>query len=258
MSDPQKTISELEPIDEISVGDILLALENGTATFSCAVNTLKDFIAIKLGESTSITTAAGTTTLTTTSTPVQIFTGTTTQTVVLPDATTLKKDRTFQIINTSTGIITVNFNGGSLAVSIPSNNAAIIKVLDISTSAGTWILLFLSPITFEDSYITGTVSDIANPNNYSFVSKNASNILFPVIKKSGQVLSADVGSVTFPAAFPNAITNLQLLTRQAVSTQLRHAQVSAVPSESGFSYRVLDSTGSTNDADALYWTAEGY
>lgn len=59
---------------------------------------------------TSIATAAGTTTLTVSSTYQQYFTGTTTQTVVMPLLSTLALGQAYLLDNDSTGIVTVNAN----------------------------------------------------------------------------------------------------------------------------------------------------
>ena len=60
----------------------------------------------------STATSGSTTTLTASSTSWQRFTGTSAQTIVLPDSTTMKIGRSFIIANRSTGILTVNYNGG--------------------------------------------------------------------------------------------------------------------------------------------------
>ncbi len=87
---------------------------------------------------TSTATAAGTTTLTAASKYYQNFTGTTTQTVVLPDATTLDLGHPFQIANNSTGIITLNMNGGTLLKTIAPGNTCLVFCTGIGTAAGTW------------------------------------------------------------------------------------------------------------------------
>lgn len=83
-------------------------------------------------------TAAGTTTLTVDSAAQQFFTGTTTQTVTLPNATTLQNGHQFHIDNDSTGVVTVNYNGGSLALSMAGLTNALFTLTDNGTSAGTW------------------------------------------------------------------------------------------------------------------------
>jgi len=89
---------------------------------------------------TQVSTAGGTTTLTKDSQTVQSFIGTLTQTVQLPDATTLPVGRYFEIYNDSTGAVTVKDNGSNtLRVVRPSTSIKII-VKDVSTSDGVWII----------------------------------------------------------------------------------------------------------------------
>jgi hypothetical protein len=83
-------------------------------------------------------TAAGTTTLTVASAPVQQFTGTTTQTVVLPNATTLSNGHRFTVANRSTGAVTLNKNGGSLLQTLAGGSRAVVTLIDNGAAAGTW------------------------------------------------------------------------------------------------------------------------
>lgn len=83
-------------------------------------------------------TAAGTTTLTVASAYTQQFTGTTTQTVVLPDATTLTVGHAFLITNRSTGVVTVNANGGGLVQAMAASSQVIVTLVTNGTAAGTW------------------------------------------------------------------------------------------------------------------------
>jgi hypothetical protein len=87
---------------------------------------------------TTTATAAATTTLTVASSYMQQFTGTTTQTVVLPDATTLTVGHSFLITNRSTGIVTVNANGGGLVQTMAASSQVIVTVVTTGTAAGTW------------------------------------------------------------------------------------------------------------------------
>lgn len=86
----------------------------------------------------STTTAAGTTTLTVSSSKMQVFTGTTTQTMVLPNATTLTVGHTFTVHNQSTGAITVQTNGGATLKVVPAESDADFMVTNVGTSAGSW------------------------------------------------------------------------------------------------------------------------
>lgn len=92
---------------------------------------------------TTTATAAGTTTLTVASNYIQQFTGSTTQTVTMPVASTLAQGQSWQIINNSTGTVTVNSSGGNLIVSLAANTAAIVTcVLTSGTSAASWTTSF--------------------------------------------------------------------------------------------------------------------
>jgi hypothetical protein len=83
-------------------------------------------------------TSAGTKTLTVTDAQFQQFTGTTTHTVVLPDATTLMTGQSFIISNQSTGAIQVNANGGGGVRSIAALTSATVTLIAAGSAAGTW------------------------------------------------------------------------------------------------------------------------
>jgi hypothetical protein len=84
-------------------------------------------------------TAAGTTTLTSTSPSVQFFTGTTTQTIVLPVASTMVLGQRFTIHNNSTGSLTVNSSGANLVGTVTANTTVIVTCISTTgTSAASW------------------------------------------------------------------------------------------------------------------------
>jgi hypothetical protein len=87
---------------------------------------------------TAIVTAAGTTTLTVTSPYYIYFTGTTTQTLVMPVTSTLALGLSYHIANNSTGNITVNSSGGSLIGTILPGTTIHITCVDtaVTTAAG--------------------------------------------------------------------------------------------------------------------------
>lgn len=88
---------------------------------------------------TSTATSAGTTTLTVSSNYNQLFTGTNTQTVVMPVTTTLSVGMAWKILNTSTGAITVNSSGSNLIATVPAGATAIITcILASGTTAASW------------------------------------------------------------------------------------------------------------------------
>jgi hypothetical protein len=94
---------------------------------------------IDLTTFTTTPTAAATTTLLSTSNSVQFFTGTTTQTIVLPVASTMVLGQRFTIHNNSTGTLTINSSGANLVGTVTANTTSIITCISTSgTSAASW------------------------------------------------------------------------------------------------------------------------
>lgn len=88
---------------------------------------------------TTTATAAGTTTLTVASTYFQVFTGTTTQTVVMPVTSTLTTGHSYKINNNSTGNLTVNSSGANLIVTVLPNTTVILTCIGTTlTTAADW------------------------------------------------------------------------------------------------------------------------
>ena len=93
---------------------------------------------IKLGYTTTAT-AAGTTTLTIASNYQQFFTGTTTQTIVLPVTSTLALGMGYSIENNSTGTLTVQSSGLNTITTIPTGvTASFTCILITGTTAASW------------------------------------------------------------------------------------------------------------------------
>ena len=88
-------------------------------------------------------TTGGTLNLANNSRTYQQLTGTLAHTVVLPEANAASPNNCplsleFVIMNRSTGMVTVNYFGGSLAKTIAANSQATFRLVDNSTSTGTW------------------------------------------------------------------------------------------------------------------------
>lgn len=84
----------------------------------------------------SIATSGGTTTLTASDKTHQRFTGTSTHTVKLPDATTLANGRRFLISNHSTMSVTVQYNDGSTAATLTSDTASEYRLISNASTNG--------------------------------------------------------------------------------------------------------------------------
>jgi hypothetical protein len=120
---------------------------------------------IKIGYTTTVT-AAGTTTLTSASNFKQYFTGTTTQTVVLPVVSTLALGMAYEINNNSTGTITVQSSGLNTIATIPAGLAATFTVILITgTTAASWDYEFsgFNTITGTGSAVLSTSPTITTP-----------------------------------------------------------------------------------------------
>ncbi len=169
------------------------------------------------GGFTTTVTSAGTTILTNASTGVQQFTGTTTQTVVLPQANlfpALPDGITYTIENLSTGSITVNTNGGSLLTTVSAGTDAILTLTNNSTSAGTWHLLTL-PST------GGTVTSVSVVSANGFAGTVATATTTPAItlstsitgllKGNGTAISAAVANTDYQAPLTNPVVSTSAL-----------------------------------------------
>ena len=120
----------------------------GASTANAAMANLMGF--------TSTVTAAGTTTLTNTSSYYQLFTGSTTQTVVLPVTSTLQTGWTFHICNNSTGTLTVNSSGGNLVISVIAGTTVMCTCIGTTlTTAADWEAGYT-----DFSTVTGTGANV--------------------------------------------------------------------------------------------------
>lgn len=96
---------------------------------------------------TTTATAAGTTTLTVSSTYLQFFTGTTTQTVQLPVTSTLTTGHQFYIRNNSTGLVTVTSSGGNTVRILASGTRCMVTCINTGvTDATGWSSNYLGAI----------------------------------------------------------------------------------------------------------------
>ena len=111
------------------------------------------------GGSTVTASAASTTTLTAVSTRIQKISGSTTQIIQQPVATTLPNGQVYIIDNDSTGNVTVNDSSSTLVATVYPGNMAYIWVEDNSTSAGSWgKYAFIPAATYVPSGSTGALA----------------------------------------------------------------------------------------------------
>ena len=165
----------------------------GFAGSTLPVNTLR------LGYTTTAT-AAGTTTLTNTSTQNQFFTGSTTQTIVLPVASTMTVGDTYYIQNNSSGALTVNSSGGNLVATIPANVTASVYCITASgTSASSWDADFdgFASLTGTGSVVLASSPSLTTPT----IGSAGANFSGSSSGTTALVASAAAsGTLTLPAA----------------------------------------------------------
>jgi len=137
----------------------------GTQTLTNKTLTLPVINNFVLGYTTTAT-AAGTTTLTNTSNNQQLFTGTTTQTVVMPVASTMTTGTRFLIENNSTGIVTVQSSGLNTIVAIPGGmSVKVTSILNSGTTAASWDYEYVgfNAITGTGSAVLATSPTLITP-----------------------------------------------------------------------------------------------
>lgn len=121
---------------------------------------------------TTTATAAGTTTLSITSTPIQVWTGSTTQTVKLP-TTSVPAGAQYLFLNNSTGTVTVQSSGANTITAIPAGtSAAFTAVIATPAAAADWTAQYFG--VKVPSGILATIS-----NSLTFTGTNGTTMTFP-------------------------------------------------------------------------------
>ena len=167
---------------------------------------------------TSTATAAGTTTLTNASTQYQLFTGATTQTVVLPVTSTLTTGWTFHIVNNSTGNLTVQSSGLNTIITVyPNMTAMVTCILASGTTAASWEAGYtdFGTITGTGANVMDTSPTITTPaitggtiNNTVIGGTTQAAGSFTTVVGTTSVLSSGTGGVGYSTGSGGAITQL--------------------------------------------------
>lgn len=127
---------------------------------------------------TTTVTAAITTTLTNTSSYYQLFTGSTTQSVVLPVTSTLQAGWTFHICNNSTGTVTVYSSGSFLVLSVPAGTTVMCTCIGTTlTTAADWEAGYTDFSTLTGSFGSVVLSGGPSLTSPSFTNPSATGIM---------------------------------------------------------------------------------
>lgn len=216
---------------------------------------------------TTTATAAGTTTLTASSTYNQFFTGTTTQTIVLPDVTTLTQGWTFHISNNSTGTLTVNSSGGNLISTILAGTSLqVVCILTSGTTAASWdyeLVGFTTP-TGTGNVVLATAPTITNPTitnyveTYYNIGTVTSTVTIDLANGTFQNLtmtSATALSVTLPTA--TAGKSFILIIRQPASGTANAVSWAGTPPVKWSGGTAPTITATVGKADILAFVCDG-
>jgi hypothetical protein len=202
----------------------------------------------------TVPTTGETATLFVESPQIQEFTGTMTETIVLPVAAALTPGHSYTIINNSTGIITVQSSGGNLVQTMaPSSSADIICVLNSGTTAASWDSIYTTTNagTVTSVGITdASTSPIFGVTN-SPVTTSGTLTLTLQTQTTGKVFAAPNGSTgqpTFRALVQPDLTFLRLYKENTATV--------TVPIATGVNSLALGS-GSNAPADNTVATGEG-
>jgi len=120
----------------------------------------------------TVATSGGNTTLTSASPYYTLFTGTNTQSFILPDATTLVVGQRYSLDNNSTGAVTIKTNGGATLWTVAPGADAVVILLTNSVAAGTWETEYSATVI-----ATGKVLSVSN--SLTFAGTDGTTLTFP-------------------------------------------------------------------------------
>lgn len=179
---------------------------------------------------TTTATAAGTTTLTSSSLRQQYFTGTTTQTVVLPVTSTLALGWKFEIYNNSTGNVTVQSSGANtIRILGPSTRCVVTCISTSGTGVSSWSVLhdsFAESATYVNNQtgttytlaltdIGGTVT-LSNASAITLTLPQTSNIAVPIGSRI-KLINIGAGTVTLVKEGSETLTGNTLMATDSIS-----------------------------------------
>lgn len=201
---------------------------NASFTFDASLAVLSA-VNIRSGYTTTAT-AAGTTTLTSASTRQQYFTGTTTQTVVLPATSTLALGWKFEIYNNSTGLVTLQSSGANtIRILDPGSSVLATCILTSGTGVASWSAGHASAAagSLYTNNQTGTTYTFAltdggatvtanNASSSTYTLPQTSNIAFPIGSRI-KLVNLGAGAVTLVKEGSETLLGNVLLNQYATS-----------------------------------------
>lgn len=157
---------------------------NGNGYFVNAISTTANIVS-----------AGGTTTLTGGSARYEKVTGTSTQTIKMPDATTLVIGWLFEINNNSTQTVTVQDNAGGAIATMPSGSYAFVINTNNGTVAGSWDIHWAMPANASYGTAGMTINGTLNVTGTTTLATSLTGLL----KTSSGVVSNAVSGTDYQA-----------------------------------------------------------
>jgi hypothetical protein len=206
---------------------------------------------------TTTATAGSTTTLSVTSTELQYFTGTLNQTIVLPVVSTLVTGQSFDIVNLSSGTLTINSSGANLVATVTASSRVQVTCISTSgTGAGSWSAIAggtASPLTTKGDlygYSTTNARVPVGTNGQKVIAdSNATNgVRYQSdIPYKNYIVEADaeLGATTGWATFSNSASNIPTSGTGGTATGLTFSASNSSPLSEVYSY-LMAQANSTN------------
>ncbi len=169
---------------------------------------------------TTTATAATTTTLTVASTYQQYFTGSTTQTVLLPVTSTLVLGQSFLVVNNSSGIVTVQSSGANTITAMAGGTASVFTcILITGTTAASWNSTYAeieTPVVVSQGG-TGDTSFTAYAPICGGTTSTGALQSIASVGSAGQALRSN-GAGALPSMQNGGLINVQYLTSGTAAT----------------------------------------
>ena len=211
---------------------------------------------------TTTVTAAGTTTLSVASTKQQFFTGTTTQTVVLPSTSTLVVGQQYEVINTSTGAVTVQTATPTVLTTVASGVKVVLTCINTASDSTTsWnVQTATGGGGGAVSSVSGTTNQItASPSTGAVVLSTPSTFIAPgtIQDTTGMLLSTNAtvtaagatqGTATALTRSYNVVTTVASNTGVALPTPSTAGLLVTVVNKGANTLRVYPATGGAIDS----------
>lgn len=201
---------------------------------------------------TSTATSGGSTTLTNTSSYYQVFTGSATQTVVLPVTSTLQTGWSFYVVNNSTATVTINSSGGNLVTYVPTTTAVLVTCIGTTlTTAADWesgATGFSSYTGTGSSVVLATSPTIATPTVTTSLATGSStfalvNTTATTVNFAGAATTLSIGASTGTTTINNGLTVSGTTTLGPASITQQSGDYTLALSDQG---KVLEMTNGTD------------